>query len=139
MLEIGEMKSTKLSDNKVIGLLYWAVVVLFSLLEPWGNIDTRDFSYMGVQKFWEYNIYISFVLISMIVLGILFWKNKIRLKAVIWASVINTMFIVMTLFDLLHFFPDPVQPLPFLVSLIEIVTSIIIFGILIYLPNTINK
>ncbi len=134
-----KMRSINLSGNRIVGVLYWVVIVLFTLLEPWGNIDTRDFSYMGIQKFWEYNAYIAVVLISMAILGILFWKNKTELKTVIWAYVINTMFIVMNLFDLLHFFPDPAQPLPFLVSLIEIATSIIILGISIYLPKSTDK
>jgi len=74
------MSSVKLTSNKIIGLLYGAVVILFSLLEPWGNIDTRDFSYMGLQKFWEYNFFIFFILIGMVVLGIMLWKNKLNLK-----------------------------------------------------------
>jgi len=129
----------KLSRNKIIALSYWTVVILFSLLEPWGNIDTRDFSYMGAWKFWEYNAYIAFVLIAMVALGIFIWKNKTALNIIIWMSVVNTMFIVMNLFDLFHFFPDPAQPLPPSVSLIEIATSIITFMILIESPKLIKK
>jgi len=45
------------------------------------------------------------------------------------------MFIVMNLFDLLHFFPDPAQPMPILVTAIEIVTSVLAFGILLFVIN----
>ena len=121
----------KLSINHIIAGCYWLIAILFSLLEPWGNIDTRDFSYMGWQKFWEYNFYIAFVLVSMIILGILIWRNKAKIKTLIWMSVVNTMFIVMVIFDLLHFFPDPVQPLPFLVAFIETITALLVFGIII--------
>lgn len=128
----------RLPSNKIMALLYWFIVLIFSTLEPWGNIDTRDFSYMGVAKFWEYNAYIVFVLGAMIILGVLLWRKHINTKTVIWMSVVNTMFIVMVVFDFVHFFPDPVQPISFLTSLIEIVSSSIAFCILIYLPRIVS-
>jgi hypothetical protein len=124
-----------MKKNKIIGALYGVVIVLFSILEPWGPIDTRDFSYMGDLKFWEYNIYISFVLIGILILAIKFWKNKIKKRDIICAVIINTMFLVMILFDLLHFFPDPKDPLPLLVIIIELITAGIILGITIHLSS----
>ncbi|VVB90315.1 Uncharacterised protein [uncultured archaeon] len=101
---------------KILGALYWFVVVSYSALEPWGSIDTRDFSYMGSYKFWEYNALIVFQLVSMIALGFLLWRGKAGRKTLAMITVISTLFITMNVFDMLHFFPDPAQPMPLLVS-----------------------
>ncbi len=122
-------------SHRVVAGLYWLVVAVFVALEPWGNVDTRDFSYMGRVKFWEYNAYIVFVLVSMIGLGIVLWKERIGLRTLLWMAVVNTMFAVMCLFDLIHFFPDPAQPMPFLVVLIEVVDTLAVLAILAYAPR----
>ena len=130
----------KLSQtNRILALMYWLIVASFSILEPWGNIDTRDFSYMGTYKFWEYNIYIVFVLGAMLVLSVMLWRNRVGIKTIAWIAVINTMFIIMNLFDALHFFPDPAQPMPILVTVIETVTSVLAFGILLFVVKDEDK
>jgi hypothetical protein len=125
-------------NKKALAGLYWFIVIAFSTLEPWGNIDTRNFSYMGPYKFWEYNAYIIFQMVAMVVLGILLWRRKAGMKSLLWIAAINSLFISMNLFDLLHLFPDPAQPLPFLVSLIEVVTSVVALCILLLAPRAIN-
>ncbi len=117
---------------RILGALCWFIVVTYSTLEPWGRIDTRDFSYMGPTKFWEYNAFITFQLVSMTALGFLLWRGTFGTKAPAWITAISTMFITMNVFDLLHFFPDPAQPMPFLVALIEVIDSTVAFGILLY-------
>lgn len=120
-----------LLTNRILAGVYWVIVVSFSVLEPWGSIDTRDFSYMGPYKFWEYNTYIVFVLGAMLVLSIILWRNKVGVKTVVWITAVNTMFMVMNVFDLLHFFPDPAQPMPIPVTIIETTTSILSLSILV--------
>ncbi len=54
-------------------------------------------------------------------------------------NAINTLFITMNVFDLLHFFPDPAQPMPFLVILIEVVDSIVAFTIILYAQQIVKS
>ncbi len=124
---------------KALATLYWFIVIAFSALEPWGNIDTRNFSYMGPDKFWEYNVYIIFQLVTMVVLGILLWRGKAGAKSLLWMVAINPLFISMNLFDLLHFFPDPVQSMPPLVTFIEIMTSPAALFILLFAPKVVKS
>lgn len=134
------MGQNKLSPtNRILAGMYWLIVASFSILEPWGNIDTRDFSYMGPYKFWEYNTYIVFVLGAMLALSVMLWRNRVGIKTIVWIAVINTMFIVMNLFDILHFFPDPPQPMPILVTVIETVTSVLAICILLFVAKDENK
>ncbi len=124
---------------KALATLYWLIVIAFSALEPWGKIDTRNFSYMGPLKFWEYNVYITFQLVTMVVLGILLWQGKAGAKSLLWMTAINPLFISLNLFDLLHFFPDPAQSMPPLVTIIEIVTSAAALCILLFAPKVIKN
>lgn len=133
------MNKQSLRPSRIMAGFYWVVVALFSALEPWGKIDTRDFSYMGQGKFWEYNAYIVFVLASMVALGVLLWNRRPGAKTAVWMAVANTMFAVMVLFDLLHFFPDPAQPLPFLVAVIEATTACTVLGMLWCIPGLLGK
>lgn len=123
------------SSKRIVSVLYWFIVLAFATLGPWGHIDTRDFSYMGPVKFWEYNAYITFILLAMIVLGTMLWRRAAGVRTLTWMAVINTMFLVMVVFDLIHFFPDPAQPLPIFVATIEIVTALGTLGILVYAPR----
>jgi hypothetical protein len=120
-------------------MLYWLVIATFVILGPWGKIDTRNFSYMGQLKFWEYNFYIGFVLLSMLILSWVLWKGRAGLKALAWIVAVDTMFIVMCVFDMLHFFPDPAQPMPFWVWVIEIANSLIAFGIILMAQKLIEE
>lgn len=129
------MNITSQALRRSVAALYWLIVALLILLNPWGSIDTRDFSYMGPLKFWEYNAYITLVLAGMIVLGIVLWRKQIGAATAVWMGVINTAYIVMILFDLLHFFPDPAQPLAPLTAAIEIMTASIALGILACVPR----
>ncbi len=67
----------------------------------------------------------------MFALGWVLWRGR----ALITMSIANTMFIVMCLFDMLHFFSDPAMPMPFMVWVIEIVTSLIALGITLLSPR----
>jgi hypothetical protein len=120
------------TSRRVLGALYWLIVVTYATLEPWGRIDTRDFSYMGPYKFWEYNALIIFQMVVMLVLGFLLWKGTAGKRSLTWITAINTLFVTMNGFDLLHFFPDPAQPMPFLVILIEVTDSLMALAILVY-------
>ncbi len=124
---------------KALASLYWLIVIAFSTLEPWGKIDTRNFSYMGPYRFWEYNVYIAFQLVTMVVLGILLWQGKAGAKSLLWMAAVNPLFISMNLFDLLHFFPDPAQSMPPLVAFVEIVTSAAALYILLLAPKVIGN
>jgi hypothetical protein len=125
------MEQNKLSmTNRILAGIYWFIVVLFSTLAPGVGLDTRNFSYMGPYKFWEFNGYILFILGAMLVLGVVFWRNKVGIKTIVWMAAINALFVVMNLFDILHFFPNPAQPMPAVVMIIEVITSILALGIL---------
>ncbi len=124
---------------KMLGAAYWLIVIAFATLEPWGSVDTRDFSYMGPFIFWVYNAYSTFQMVAMIVLGILLWSGKAGLKTLLWIAAINAVFICMNLFDLLHFFPDPAQPMPLLVTIIEMATSAAALYILLAAPKAIKQ
>jgi hypothetical protein len=139
MIKGGAMNIPRTRSARILAVLYGFIVITFSILEPWGNVDTRDFSYMGPYKFWEYNALITFQLVSMLVLGYLLWRGKAGARALAWITAINTLFITMNAFDLLHFFPDPAQPLPFLVMLIEITDCIVAFGILYYAQQLLRR
>ena len=123
---------------RVTAVLYWFIVAAFGTLEPWGNIDTRDFSYMGAAKFWEYNTYIVVVLLGMVFLGIALWRGHVHARTVIWMGAINALFCAMVLFDLLRFFPDAAKPMSRLTASIEIVTASIALGILAYAPRLVR-
>lgn len=112
------------TNHRQLAGIYWCIVGLFSLLEPWGSIDTRNFSYMGSYMFWEYNAYIGCVLAAMLILSTVLWQRNTKVP-VVAIAVVNTMFVVMNLFDLFHFFPNPAQPMPFSVVFIEVVTSML--------------
>jgi hypothetical protein len=85
------------------------------------------------------NTYIVFVLGAMLVLSAMLWRNRVGMKTIVWMAVINTMFIVMNLFDLLHFFPDPAQRMPVPVTVIETVTSVLAILILLFMAKDENK
>ncbi len=121
--------------QRTVAVLYGLVVFTFAILEPWGNVDTRDFSYMGKVRFWEYNAYILFVLAVMLVLAGRLWRGRAGLAALAWMAAVNAMFIVMCVFDMLHFFPDPAQSMPFWVWVIEGADSMVIFAITLAAPS----
>jgi hypothetical protein len=87
---------------------------------------------MGPHKFWEYDAAIVFQMVAMLVLGFLLWRGTAGKKSLAWITAISTAFVGMNVFDLLHFFPDPAQPMPFLVILIEVTDSVTALGILVY-------
>lgn len=116
--------------GRMLGALYWMIVLSFSTLEPWGNIDTRNFSYMGSWKFSEYNAFIVLQMIAMLILGAVLWRNRADKRTILWITAINTLFVSMNAFDLVHFFPDPAQPMPRLVAFIEAVDSLAALGII---------
>lgn len=131
-------QNKSLLNSRILAVMHWLIVASLIPLNPWGSIDTRDFSYMGPYKFWEYNAYIVFVLGAMLILGILLWRGRVGIRTIVWVAAVNALYASMMLFDMLHLFPDPSQPLPPLVWVVEIVTLILSLGILLRVVSSIT-
>ena len=111
------------STNKTVAICLLVLVLTFLSLEPWGPIETREFSHLGPAVFWGFNAFLGALLLASFITIPLAWKNR---KYAFWMAIIlGWMFVIVLSLDLSHVFPTSPDSMGFLLGLIEIIDSIL--------------